>query len=100
MIYYASLSMKKHGRRRAFVISGFIGIFGVILAIFSLYYQYLIFFLFSTFILGNAAIFNQFYRFAVAEIFDNEIWKKRSTSFVIGSGILGGILGSFLAGNR
>ncbi|MBF0750785.1 MULTISPECIES: MFS transporter [unclassified Pasteurella] len=98
MIYYASLLMKKYGRRRSFVISGFIGISGAILAIFALYYQHFMLFLFSTFILGNAAIFNQFYRFAAAEIFDNEIWKKRSTSLVIGSGIIGGILGPFLAG--
>ncbi|OOF55196.1 MFS transporter [Rodentibacter genomosp. 2] len=98
MIYYASLLMKKYGRRRSFVISGFIGISGAILAIFALYYQHFMLFLFSTFILGNAAIFNQFYRFAAAEIFDNEIWKKRSTSLVIGSGILGGIFGPFLAG--
>ncbi|OOF70184.1 MFS transporter [Rodentibacter caecimuris] len=98
MIYYASLLMKKYGRRRAFIISGFIGILGAILAIVALYYQHFVLFLFSTFILGNATIFNQFYRFAAAEIFSNEIWKKRSTSLVIGSGILGGILGPFLAG--
>ncbi|THA09268.1 MFS transporter [Rodentibacter pneumotropicus] len=98
MIYYASLLMKKYGRRSSFIISGFIGISGAILAIFALYYQHFMLFLFSTFILGNATIFNQFYRFASAEIFDNGIWKKRSTSLVIGSGILGGILGPFLAG--
>ncbi len=98
MIYCASSLMKKYGRRRSFIISGFIGILGAILAILALYYQYFTFFLFATFVLGNATVFNQFYRFAAAEVFNDEIWRKRATSLVIGSGILGGILGPFLAG--
>ena len=53
-------------------------------------------FLISTFILGCALIFNQYYRFAAAEIVDNPLWQKRAISIVISGGIIGGIIGPYL----
>ncbi|MDR0807406.1 MAG: MFS transporter [Enterobacteriaceae bacterium] len=97
MVYYASHLMKKYGRRTAFIIGSVIGLLGSISAAIAIYYHLFSLFVFSTFILGGATVFNQYYRFAAAEVFPTENQKKISTSLIIGGGILGGILGPFLA---
>lgn len=97
MVYYASFLMSRYGRRTAFAIGSLIGLAGSILAITAIFYHSFALFVFSTFIIGGATVFNQYYRFAAAEVFDSESMKKRCTSFIIGGGILGGVLGPFLA---
>ena len=97
MVYYASFLMSRYGRRTAFAIGSLIGLAGSILAIAAIFYHSFASFVFSTFIIGGATVFNQYYRFAAAEVFDSESMKKRCTSFIIGGGILGGVLGPFLA---
>ncbi|MEH8025717.1 MFS transporter [Gallibacterium anatis] len=99
MIYFAAIMMSKYGRKNAFLFSGIIGLIGSIIAIIAIYKSSFILFLFSMFLIGNTISFNQYYRFAAAEVFDDIIWKRRSTSIVIGGGVLGGILGPFLAKN-
>jgi len=97
MVYYASFLMNAYGRRTAFSIGSGIGLLGSILAIAAVYYQLFSLFTFSTFILGGATVFNQYYRFAGAEVFDNESGKKKCTSLIIGGGIIGGVIGPLIA---
>ncbi|WP_338804627.1 MFS transporter [Xenorhabdus griffiniae] len=97
MVYYASMLMEMYGRKVAFIIGNVIGLIGSGLAGISIIYQSFILFILGVFILGCSTVFNQYYRFASAEIFDDELNKKRATSIIIGGGILGGVLGPFLA---
>ncbi|MDF7679962.1 MFS transporter [Enterobacteriaceae bacterium ESL0689] len=97
MVYYASFLMSAYGRRTAFTIGSSIGLLGSILAIIAIYYQLFSLFTFSTFILGGATVFNQYYRFAGAEVFDTESGKKKCTSLIIGGGIIGGVIGPMIA---
>ncbi|MEQ1965065.1 MFS transporter [Xenorhabdus khoisanae] len=97
MIYYASMLMEKYGRKIAFIIGSIIGIIGGLFACASIIYQSFFLFTFSTFILGCSTVFNQYYRFAAAEIFDDELNKKKSISIIIGGGVFGGVLGPFIA---
>lgn len=96
-VYYASYLMNAYGRRISFSIGSFIGLLGSTLAAMAVYYQLFSLFVFSTLILGGATVFNQYYRFAGAEIFDNESSKKKCTSFIIGGGVIGGVLGPLIA---
>ncbi|OOF45215.1 hypothetical protein BKK51_07230 [Rodentibacter trehalosifermentans] len=96
-VYFASFLMAKYGRRTAFIVSGFIGIVGALLAIYAIYNAQFYLFSLAAFILGSATVFNQYYRFAAAEVFNNEGNKKRATSLIISAGIIGGVLGPFLA---
>lgn len=96
-VYFASYLMAKYGRRTAFIISGFIGIVGALLAIYAINHAQFYLFSLATFILGGATVFNQYYRFAAAEVFADEVNKKRATSLIISAGIIGGVLGPFLA---
>ncbi len=97
MVYYASFLMNAYGRRRGFMIGSGIGFLGSILAGMAVYYQLFSLFVFSTFILGGATVFNQYYRFAGAEIFDIESSQKKCTSLIIGGGIIGGVIGPLIA---
>ncbi|OOF81326.1 hypothetical protein BKG92_09050 [Rodentibacter ratti] len=96
-VYFASFLMAEYGRRTAFIVSGFIGIVGALLAIYAIYNAQFYLFSLAAFILGMATVFNQYYRFAAAEVFNNEVNKKRATSLIISAGIIGGVLGPFLA---
>lgn len=97
MVFYAALLMKKYGRKKAFIFSGIIGILGALCSILAVYIANFYLFLVSTFILGCATVFNQYYRFAAAEICDDPIFQKKATALVISGGILGGIIGPYLA---
>lgn len=97
MVYYASFLMSRYGRRAAFIAGSLIGLSGSIVSLVAIYYHNFYLFVFSTFIIGGATVFNQYYRFAAAEVFESENMKKRCTSFIIGGGIIGGVLGPFLA---
>ncbi|MDX7986455.1 MFS transporter [Xenorhabdus sp. 12] len=97
MVYYASMLMEKYGRRNAFAIGNVIGIAGSGLAGIAIVHQSFAFFTLGTFILGGSTVFNQYYRFAAAEVFDNASSKKKAISLIIGGGITGGILGPYIA---
>ncbi|WP_244182517.1 MFS transporter [Xenorhabdus beddingii] len=97
MVYYASMLMEKYGRRKAFIIGNLIGIVGSGLAGMALVYQSFVFFVLGTFILGGSTVFNQYYRFAAAEIFEDESSKKKTISLIIGGGVIGGVLGPYIA---
>ncbi|UAY97308.1 MFS transporter [Dickeya dadantii] len=99
MVYFVSSLMSQYGRRTAFLIGGLIGLIGSVLAAIALYYRSFTLFTLSTLILGGATVFNQYYRFAAAEVSDNDARNKKATSLVIGSGVIGGFLGPFIAGH-
>ncbi|MFU2078413.1 MFS transporter [Avibacterium endocarditidis] len=97
MVFFAGNLMEKYGRKRSFIMSGWVAFLGAIIGIFSLYVNSFLLFLISTFVLGNALGFSQYYRFAAGDITDDKVGKKKATSIVISGGILGGILGPYLA---
>ncbi|MEH2921929.1 MFS transporter [Samsonia erythrinae] len=97
MVYSVSSLMTKYGRRNAFIIGAMIGFVGALLAALAIALNSFSLFVFATFILGMSCAFNQYYRFAAAEIFTDNQQKNRAISWVIGGGILGGFLGPFAA---
>nr|UKE85353.1 MFS transporter [Pectobacterium sp. PL152] len=97
MIYTVSSLMTKYGRRNAFIIGTLLGLAGALLAALAIVLHSFFLFVFSTFVLGMSCAFNQYYRFAAAEIFTDSQQKNRAISWVISGGILGGFLGPFAA---
>ncbi|QPI43330.1 MULTISPECIES: MFS transporter [Pectobacterium] len=97
MIYAVSSLMTKYGRRNAFIIGTLLGLAGALLAALAIVLHSFPLFVFATFVLGMSCAFNQYYRFAAAEIFTDNQQKNRAISWVISGGILGGFLGPFAA---
>ncbi|MDK9422623.1 MFS transporter [Pectobacterium carotovorum] len=97
MIYSVSSLMTKYSRRNAFIIGTLLGLAGALLAALAIVLHSFSLFVFSTFVLGMSCAFNQYYRFAAAEIFTDNQQKNRAISWVISGGILGGFLGPFAA---
>ncbi|MEH0874506.1 MFS transporter [Pectobacterium cacticida] len=97
MIYTVSSLMTRYGRRNAFIIGTLLGLVGALLAALAIVLRSFPLFVFSTFILGMSCAFNQYYRFAAADIFTDNQQKSRAISWVISGGILGGFLGPFAA---
>ncbi|MDG6895543.1 MFS transporter [Volucribacter amazonae] len=97
MVGYASKVMAKYGRRRGFLFSSGLGLVASLLAILAVYGRYFWLLVLAAFVFGLATVFNQYYRFAVAEIFADPIKTRRCTAFLIGSGIIGGVIGPLLA---
>ncbi|MEI7409220.1 MFS transporter [Pectobacterium aroidearum] len=97
MIYAVSSLMTKYGRRSAFIIGTLLGLAGALLAALAIVLHSFPLFVFATFVLGMSCAFNQYYRFAAAEIFTDNQQKNRAISWVISGGILGGFLGPFAA---
>lgn len=64
-------------QKNGILIGGLIGLIGSVLAAIALYYRSFTLFTLSTLILGGATVFNQYYRFAAAEVSDNDAWNKK-----------------------
>nr|WP_113866018.1 MFS transporter [Brenneria salicis]NMN90167.1 putative MFS family arabinose efflux permease [Brenneria salicis ATCC 15712 = DSM 30166]RBP63212.1 putative MFS family arabinose efflux permease [Brenneria salicis ATCC 15712 = DSM 30166]RLM30892.1 multidrug resistance protein [Brenneria salicis ATCC 15712 = DSM 30166] len=97
MIYSVSSLMAKYGRRNAFIFGALLGVTGSLLAAWAIVLNSFALFVFSTFMLGMSCAFNQYYRFAAAEIFTDQQQKSSAISWVISGGILGGFIGPFAA---
>ncbi|PWC11773.1 multidrug resistance protein [Brenneria roseae subsp. americana] len=97
MIYSVSSLMAKYGRRNAFIFGALLGLVGSLLAALAIVWHNFTLFVFATFVLGMSCAFNQYYRFAAAEIFTDNHQKSSAISWVISGGILGGFLGPFAA---
>lgn len=102
MVYNASILMAKWGRKRAFIFASGLGMFASILAMLAIVLHSFWLFCVATFLLGGLSAFNQYYRFAASESFldshsDDLHVKNKATALVVGGGILGAILGPFLA---
>ncbi|RLM18957.1 multidrug resistance protein [Brenneria alni] len=97
MIYSVSSLMAKYGRKNAFIIGTMLGVVGSLLAATAIILKNFPLFVFSTFVLGMSCAFNQYYRFAAADVFTDNHQKSSAISWVISGGILGGFLGPFAA---
>ncbi|MCG8157036.1 MFS transporter [Brenneria goodwinii] len=95
MSYSVSSLMAKYGRKKAFIIGTMQGVAGALLAALAIALGHFPLFVFSTFVLGMSCAFNQYYRFAAAEVFSDNHQKNSAISWVISGGILGGFLGPF-----
>ncbi|PWC14666.1 MFS transporter [Brenneria corticis] len=93
MIYSVSSLMAKYGRKNAFIIGTALGVAGSLLAALAIVLKNFPLFVLATFVLGMSCAFNQYYRFAAAEVFSDNRQKNGAISWVISGGILGGFLG-------
>lgn len=97
MSYSVSSLMAKCGRKKTFIIGTMMGGGGSLLAALAIALGNFSLFVFATFMLGMSCAFNQYYRFAAAEVFSDNRQKNSAISWVISGGILGGFLGPFAA---
>ncbi|MEC5319182.1 MFS transporter [Brenneria populi subsp. brevivirga] len=97
MSYSVSSLMARYGRKKTFIIGTIMGAAGALLAALAIALGHFPLFVFATFVLGMSCAFNQYYRFAAAEVFSDNRQKNSAISWVISGGILGGFLGPFAA---
>jgi MFS family permease len=97
MIYPISSLMQRLGRRQAFLAGSAIGIAGGAVAGLGLYLGSFVVFVIGTFILGPFVAFNQYYRFAAADVAVDKEQRVKAISYVTAGGIIGGFLGPFVA---
>ncbi|MEC5343752.1 MFS transporter [Brenneria populi] len=97
MSYSVSSLMARYGRKKTFIIGTIMGAAGALLAALAITLGHFPLFVFATFVLGMSCAFNQYYRFAAAEVFSDNRQKNSAISWVISGGILGGFLGPFAA---
>jgi MFS family permease len=97
MVYPISALMHRLGRRWAFLLGSGLGVAGAGVAGFGIYEESFGVFIFGTFILGLFSAFNQYYRFAAADLAESPTDRARAISYVMAGGILGGFLGPFVA---
>ncbi len=92
----ANLLMQKIGRKKSFVFASFYSIAASLIAVFSISQSLFWLFLISTFMLGGGIAFVHQYRFAAVELLPSNKSQIAISRILIG-GIVGGILGPYLA---
>lgn len=92
----ASFIMKKHGRRKGFMLGAWIGILGGLVMAAATYIGSFWLFAFGNTIFGISAAFTLFYRFAAAEASD-EAFRPKAISLVMAGGVIAAIFGPELA---
>ncbi|MBX9812461.1 MAG: MFS transporter [Burkholderiales bacterium] len=97
MVYSVSTLMLRLGRRRAFILGSAIGAIGSCVAAAAVYLGNFPLFVGGAFILGLFTAFNQYYRFAAADVSPSKEFRVRAISYVTAGGILGGFIGPFVA---
>ena len=90
--YFASLLMKRIGRRRGFTIGALIGIVGAAICAVALSLGSFWLLCFGTTVFGAYNAFGQYYRFAAADAATSD-FKTRAISYVLAGGLVGGIVG-------
>jgi MFS family permease len=95
LIFPASLLMKKVGRKKGFLVGGFLGILSGIVGVMAIYSNSFILFCISNMLLGGYQAFSQFYRFAAIELSEN-IHAASAVSITLTGGIVGAIVGPTL----
>jgi MFS family permease len=96
-IYPASSLMGSLGRRNGFMLKAGLGILGGIFCYFSLIFLNFSLLIFGAFLLGIFSAFGQYYRFAAIDAVNNRDDRAMAISVVTGAGVIGGIMGPFLA---
>lgn len=90
--FFASLLMKRIGRKGGFTIGALIGIVGAAICCFALYRGNFWLFVAGTTIFGVYNAFGQYYRFAAADAAVGD-FKAKAISYVLAGGLVGGIVG-------
>lgn len=89
---FASLLMRRHGRRAGFVVGGLFGVLGSLVCALSVWLGHFWMLNAGTALLGVYNAFGQYYRFAAADIAGPDM-KSRAISWTLAGGIIGGVLG-------
>lgn len=92
----ASLLMARVGRQQGFLFGTLLGTFGAGLSIYSLTIAHFWLFLAAMIFLGLANSFVGYYRFAAADVADDD-FRPQAISWVIAGGIVAAVLGPWLA---
>ncbi len=90
--FFASLLMKRIGRRAGFMFGTTVGIVGALICSAAIYIGNFWLFCFGTIVFGVYNAFGQYYRFAAADTGPVE-FRSKAISFVIAGGLVGGIIG-------
>ena len=96
-ILFSSKLMLRFGRKKVFLWACVLGMLGALLGMYALELRSFYLFILATFLLGFFTATNQFYRFLAQEALKTTHQAHRATAFIVGGGILGGILGPNLA---
>lgn len=94
--FFASLLMKRIGRRAGFNIGASMGIVGALICSAALIAADFWLFCLGTTVFGVYNAFGQYYRFAAADAASAE-FKARAISYVLAGGLVGGVLGPTLS---
>jgi MFS family permease len=90
--FFASLLMKRIGRKGGFTLGALVGIVGASICCVALYRADFWLFVAGTTIFGVYNAFGQYYRFAAADAATHD-FKARAISYVLAGGLVGGIVG-------
>jgi len=90
--FFASLLMKRIGRRAGFTVGALAGIAGATICCLALYVGHFWLFVLGTAVVGVYNAFGQYYRFAAADAATPD-FKSRAISYVLAGGLIGGIVG-------
>lgn len=94
--FFASLLMKRVGRRAGFTFGASVGILGALIASTAIYLGDFWLFCAGTVVFGVYNAFGQYYRFAAADATPID-YKPRAISLVLAGGLIGGIVGPALS---
>ncbi len=94
--YFASLLMKRIGRRAGFTLGASVGIVGALICAAALAAGSFWLFCFGTTVFGVYNAMGQYYRFAAADVATSD-FKARAISYVLAGGLVGGIVGPTLS---
>jgi MFS family permease len=90
--FFASLLMKRVGRRAGFMFGTSVGILGALICATAIYIGNFWLFCSGTVVYGVYNAFGQYYRFAAADTGPME-FRSKAISYVVAGGLVGGILG-------
>jgi MFS family permease len=94
--FFASLLMKRIGRRAGFMVGASVGIVGALICAGALAAGSFWLFCFGTTVFGVYNGFGQYYRFAAADV-ALPAFKAKAISYVLAGGLVGGIVGPSLS---
>ena len=94
--FFASLAMKRIGRRAGFTFGACVGIVGALICAAALSSASFWLFCLGTTVFGVYNGFGQYYRFAAADVATPD-FKAKAISYVLAGGLVGGILGPSLS---
>jgi MFS family permease len=94
--FFASLLMKRIGRRAGFTFGACVGIVGALICVAALSIANFWLFCLGTPVFGVYNAFGQYYRFAAADVATHD-FKAKAISYVLAGGLVGGIIGPSLS---